>query len=393
MVNMKTLIRIVFAIFIANGIDCLGRVCDNCCDNCCDCFKKEKEEEKKEEEKKGENNKENNKDKKEDEKKDEENKDEKKIIEYKEIEDEGYKTAISKVNDDWYKHKEDLVLKIFKKKDDETFPSKVNGDKISIKLEENVNSKIVDQNEEKNPLKLQGKKYAFFEIKTKDENTVYLYCSDVESIKYYHCFNGIFEGTTHISISVIACDTEEVTNMWSMFFRCSSLKELDLKNFNTKKVTNMYSMFFRCSSLEKLDLNNFDTTNVMIMKYMFCECRSLTELDLKNFNTTKVTDMEFMFYGCSNLKNLDISNFNTLKVTNMGSMFSGCSRLENLDISNFNTAKDTIMEWMFYNCSSLNVLKIGDNFYTTNDKYKKNMFIRCDKLLQDTKNKILGENK
>ena len=61
---MKMLIRIVFVIFIANGIDCLGGVCDNCCD-WYDCFKKkeyeeiekqkeeeEGEEEKKEEEKK-----------------------------------------------------------------------------------------------------------------------------------------------------------------------------------------------------------------------------------------------------------------------------------------------------------------------------------------------------
>ena len=321
MANMRMLIRIVFVIFIANGIDCLGNVCDNCCD----CFKEK---------------------------------------------DENEEIAISLVANLWYNAKKNnLVLKIFEKEENSNvFTSTDNKYKILIESEEKGNPKIACQNGPENKLKLEGKKYALFEIKTQEEgNTVYLYCSDVESIKCYHCFNGIFEGTTHISISVIACDTENVTDMWSMFFRCSSL--------------------------EKLDLNNFDTTNVMIMKYMFCECRSLTELDLKNFNTTKVTDMEFMFYGCSNLKNLDISNFNTLKVTNMGSMFSGCSRLENLDISNFNTAKDTIMEWMFYNCSSLNVLKIGDNFYTTNDKYKKNMFIRCDKLLQDTKNKILGENK
>ena len=32
------LIRIVFVIYIANGIDCLGRACDNCCD----CFKEKK---------------------------------------------------------------------------------------------------------------------------------------------------------------------------------------------------------------------------------------------------------------------------------------------------------------------------------------------------------------
>ena len=43
MVNMRMLIRIVLVIFIANGIDCLGGVCDNWCN----CFK-EKEEDKKE---------------------------------------------------------------------------------------------------------------------------------------------------------------------------------------------------------------------------------------------------------------------------------------------------------------------------------------------------------
>ena len=94
----------------------------------------------------------------------------------------------------------------------------------------NVNSKIVYQNEKEDKLnledklKLKDKKYALFEIKTEKEETVYLYCSDVESIKYCHWFNGIFEGTTHISISVIACDTENVTNMESMFYYCSSLR-------------------------------------------------------------------------------------------------------------------------------------------------------------------------
>ena len=39
MVNMRMLIRIVFVIFIANGIDCLGGVCDNCYD-CCDYYRK-----------------------------------------------------------------------------------------------------------------------------------------------------------------------------------------------------------------------------------------------------------------------------------------------------------------------------------------------------------------
>ena len=39
--------------------------------------------------------------------------------------------------------------------------------------------------------------------------------------------------------------------MISMFGECSSLKELDLSNFNTKNVTHMNNMFINYSSLKK----------------------------------------------------------------------------------------------------------------------------------------------
>ena len=305
---MRMLIRIVFVIFIAKGIDCLGGVCDNCCD----CFK-----EKKEEEKKGENN---------DEKKDEENKDEKKIMEYEEIEEDEINTAISLVNDDWYKAKEkNLVLKIFKKKNDNAFPSKENGDKISIKLDENKNPKIVYQKGAEDEPNLGGKKYAFFEIKTQEgENTVYLYCSDVESsVGQNNVSMGIFDETKHVSISVIACDTEKVTDMSDMFFRCSGLTVLDLEKFNTTNVKNMMLMFANCSNLTKLDLKNFNTTNVEKMEYMFYGCSNLKNLELgKDFNTTNVTTMSFMFCNCKNLTKLEIvEKFNTTNVKDFGAMF------------------------------------------------------------------------
>ena len=57
-----------------------------------------------------------------------------------------------------------------------------------------------------------------------------------------------------------------------MFNGCSSLKELNLSNFNTNNVTNMVSMFYLCSSLEELNLSNFDTNNVTYMKDMFHGC-------------------------------------------------------------------------------------------------------------------------
>ena len=336
---MKTLIRIVFVIFIANGIDCLGGVCDNCCD----CLKKKDENEE--------------------------------IKEYEEIKEEGKITAKSLVNNIWYNAKKNKpVLKIFKKKDDNVSPSTENGDKISFKLDESNKLKKTDQNENEDELKLENKlnlgeqTYALFEIKPKDGNTVYLYCSDVESSEKDNWGYGIFEDTTHVSISVIACDTTNVINMENMFYGCSSLTKLEFgQNFNTSNVTKMGYMFYRCSNL--------------------------TKLNLPNFNTSKVTSMYSMFYECRSLENLEFGeNFNTTNVTNMNSMFKKCSNLTKLDLQNFNTTKVTYMKNMFSECSSLTDLKFCDNFNTINVKYTNKMFDKCS-LSKEIQNKILGINK
>ena len=392
MANMRTLIRIVFVIFIAKGFDSLGS--NNCCN-----FPK-----------------------------------------YENITKDENITAESLVNTDWYNAKKNnLVLKIFVKENG-IFTSKGNENKLN----ENNNTKITAQNEAENKFKLKDKKYALFEIKTKDKNTVYLYCSDIESSENN---NGIFNGTNHVSISVIACDTEKVTHVEYMFYNCSSLKELDLNNFNTTNVTDMHSMFSGCSSLKEIDLKNFNvskvkdmgrmfyfceklitlgfwenfnTINVTNMEEMFNNCTSLKKLDLNNFNTTNVTNMCFMFYKCSSLTELDISNFNTINVmemmgmfcdcknlkklelgkkfntknvTNMAYMFYGCKNLEKLNLNNFNTEKVTNMSCMFFKCSSLTKLEIGKNFNTTEDTDVKEIFEGCDKLSDDIKNEFSNKNK
>ena len=114
---------------------------------------------------------------------------------------------------------------------------------------------------------MEGEKYAFFEIKTKWKNTVYLYCSDVESSEKDY---GIFAHMDHISISVIACDTTNVKDIRYMFRECSNLENLDLSNFNTTNVTDMGSMFSECISLTKLEIGeNFNTKKVKNNDFMF----------------------------------------------------------------------------------------------------------------------------
>ena len=279
MVNMRMLIRIVFVIFIANGIYCLGS------DNYCIFPKYEN------------------------------------IIAESLVNDNWYG---SKVNENRYEPQKKPVLKIFIKEENGIFTSEDNGDKISIKLDKDNNPKIAYLQKKGDPLNLGGKKYALFEIKTKDENTVYLYCSDVESIRNS---NGIFENTKHVSISVIACDTKNIEKMNMMFDECKDLKKLEFgKNFNTENVRNMRCMFEMCSSLTELDLKNFNTKNVTNMEGMFCNCSNLKEINFgNNFNTSNVTNMGSMFYNCSSLGISEISEIkkkiDTTKVTNKAGMF------------------------------------------------------------------------
>ncbi len=56
-------------------------------------------------------------------------------------------------------------------------------------------------------------------------------------------------------------------------------------------------MFYCCSSLRRLDLSNFDTSEVTDMMCMFAKCSSLTYLDLSKFDTSGVTGMSWMFSG------------------------------------------------------------------------------------------------
>ena len=43
-----------------------------------------------------------------------------------------------------------------------------------------------------------------------------------------------------------------------MFYNCIQLTSLDLSNFQTSKVTAMENMFYGCSKLEYINMKNFD---------------------------------------------------------------------------------------------------------------------------------------
>ena len=93
------------------------------------------------------------------------------------------------------------------------------------------------------------------------------------------------------------------TSCYYWFCGCSKLTDIEgIENLNTENVTNMNSMFDRCSALTSLDLTNFNTAKVSDMSYMFMGCSALTTIFVRDkFVTDLVTDGREMFHMCINL--------------------------------------------------------------------------------------------
>ena len=172
------------------------------------------------------------------------------------------------------------------------------------------------------------------------------------------------------------------TSCYEWFYECGSLTDIEgIEYLNTENVTNMSSMFDGCRALTTLDLSHFDTQNVTDMNNMFCNCSALTTLDVSNFDTQNVTDMGSMFAVCETFTTLDLSNFDTQNVTDMSFMFFNCSAITTLDIAKFDTKNVTNMSYMFYRCSALTTIYASDKFVTTACEEDENMFAECVNLV------------
>ena len=153
------------------------------------------------------------------------------------------------------------------------------------------------------------------------------------------------------------------------------------KSFSTYTPTLLNGFFASLKKLETItDLEYLNTENVTNMSSMFYNCSKLTSLDVTTFNTANVTDMSYMFYNCSKLTSLDVTKFNTANVTNMSSMFSNCVALTSLYLTNFNTEKVTNMSSMFSACQALTTIYASSKFVTPQVSNSSGMFYYCEKL-------------
>ena len=193
--------------------------------------------------------------------------------------------------------------------------------------------------------------------------------------------NNLGNGTIKHIVFDESFSTYTPTSLDEFFSNLLTLETIKgLEYLNTEKVTDMYRMFYKCSSLTSLDVTHFNTANVTDMRFMFYKCSSLTSLDVTHFNTANVTDMSYMFSSCSSLTSLDVTHFNTANVTNMSTMFYNCSKLTSLDVTHFNTAKVTNMYSMFRNCLALTTIYASSKFVTTLVSDSRFMFYNCEKL-------------
>ncbi|MGM0307479.1 hypothetical protein IGK15_000527 [Enterococcus sp. AZ045] len=155
-------------------------------------------------------------------------------------------------------------------------------------------------------------------------------------------------------------NVSNVENMMNMFSNASSLRELDLLNWDTSNVINMSGMFSFTTSLIELDLNNWNMSNVTDISYMFNGTSSLKTLHVCDWDTSNVTDMSGMFQAASSLAQLDISSWNTSKVTSTLSMFQFASSITELDLRNWNTSALFYTMFMFNGANSLTKLDISN---------------------------------
>ena len=130
------------------------------------------------------------------------------------------------------------------------------------------------------------------------------------------------------------------TSCFYWFCLCSNLTTIEgIEYLNTEKVTNMNSMFDRCSALTSLDLTNFNTAKVTDMNYMFIGCSALTTIFVSDkFVTSQVTKSVDMFRDCNKLigaikyaenttNNKDYANYKTGYFTPKGG-FPGYAKFD-----------------------------------------------------------------
>lgn len=208
-------------------------------------------------------------------------------------------------------------------------------------------------------------------------------------------------------------ENEALTNISYMFHRISSLKSVDISNFNTEKITDMRYMFSDCTKLITLiGFENINTDNVENMSNMFYGCQNLSNFpNISSWNMNKVKDISKMFMnmGINNFPNLDkwdmpsVENMSGLfsqnnmaadnisfiskwknisKITDISYLFSECERLRTIpNLSNWDVSNVTNMSYLFNKCTNLKYIPVIDKWEVKKVEKINKLFSDCENLI------------
>lgn len=144
---------------------------------------------------------------------------------------------------------------------------------------------------------------------------------NIEIINSSHItdLSNTFEHMKHLK--TVSIDTSGVIDMEFMFSDCMIENPPYL---NTSNVTNVNSMFYKCTNLKNIP--QYDFSNVTNMYGTFWLCPNITSIPY--LDTHNVTNIEFCFAQCTKLESIPLLDFS--KVTNAGMIFNNCTSLKNV---------------------------------------------------------------
>ena len=197
------------------------------------------------------------------------------------------------------------------------------------------------------------------EIKTSTEDikrfdSIFYGCSSLkeipETIKTDNgtSFFNMFDGCSSLKEIPETIKTDNGNGFSSMFSGCSLLKEIP-ESIKTDNGTNFNNMFNGCSSLKEIP-ESIKTDNGTNIDSMFTYCSSLREIP-ETIKTDKCSSLAGVFNGCYNLVTIP-ETFKTSHITSFSMTFNYCNSLRELP-NNFDTSSSTNFSSIFGGCNSL----------------------------------------
>jgi surface protein len=214
----------------------------------------------------------------------------------------------------------------------------------------------------------------------------FLYNTKIKSIDFGGAkFSGsslyrMFDGCTSLESVKGLVITDDVANISSMFYGCSSLNEVDTIGWDLSSVVNMNGLFNSCGNLTSVDLGSKDVSSLQnagssaaIVSAVFYNCTNLENLDVSYWNAPALEDLYGFICNCTKLKSFDASTWNVNAAVSIQGMFVGCSGLKSIDISGIDTSVTKNISFLFRGATKLESITIKD-FVTSDVENISSMF-------------------